>query len=355
MGFDLDRYYTPAKVADEIISLAPLGAAPLVCIDPTCGSGRLLEAAASIFEDTRCVGLDRDREAIARLRRKRPEWTLHVADLLTATRRAARDTVGAGRSSKLLLLNPPFTHRRRKSVPINYKSDQLEASAAMAYVLRSLEIFKPSLGAVAIVPESLIYSEIDAHARELISAQFQITHLMDLAATTFSGARARTAAIWIGGHGPSAVGSRAPRPKGRVKASIGRGSIPVHRARFCKSGIKYLHSVDIRNYLADRSTRWRVSSEAKYNCIGAGWHIFLPRVGLPSILFSQPVYVDEPLVLSDCVVQFSFASEEAAVWVGNRLRENWSSLEGVYRGTGARYVTISRLAAWLAAAGVIVR
>lgn len=355
MSFDLDKYYTPAVVADEIIALAPLEAAPSICIDPTCGSGRLLEAAVSAFEDVRCVGLDRDRGAIARLRRRRPDWSLHVADLLTATRRDARESVGGVRGSKLLLLNPPFTHGKRKAVAVSYGSSQVEASAAMAYVLRSLEIFRPSLGAIAIVPESLIYSEIDAHARELISAEFQITHLLDLAANTFSGARARTAAIRIGGRIASSVGSSGNAPMGRVHLAVGRGSVPVHRARFSKSGIKYLHSVDIRTYLADRSTRWKVSSDANYREVGRGWRIFFPRVGVPSAIASQPVYVDEPMVLSDCVVQFSFASRDDAFWIRDRIRDEWRSFEGLYRGTGARYVTISRLSSWLSSIGGLVR
>ena len=70
MPHDLDRYYTPAEVARSALERATLAGSPSVCADTTCGTGRLLNAANEVFGAVQCVGIDRDSNAIAALRKR---------------------------------------------------------------------------------------------------------------------------------------------------------------------------------------------------------------------------------------------------------------------------------------------
>src|SRR5450830_1357415 len=83
MGLDLDRYYTPPDVARNALEQAVLPHIPKVCADSTCGTGHLLKAANDVFGPLQCIGIDRDKQAIAELRQRNPDWVLAVGDLLS--------------------------------------------------------------------------------------------------------------------------------------------------------------------------------------------------------------------------------------------------------------------------------
>lgn len=152
MPIDMDRYYTPENVAIQAMERGSFLSTPMVCADSTCGSGRLLDAANTVFGSVRSIGIDRDVEAISQLRLRRPGWQLSVGDLLS---HESIDVAREQQAIDLLVLNPPFSHGKRKFVDINFGGKEMTGSIAMAHILRSFEIFRPKLGAVVVAPESL--------------------------------------------------------------------------------------------------------------------------------------------------------------------------------------------------------
>ena len=82
--------------------------------------------------------------------------------------------------------------------------------------------------------------------------------------------------------------------------------------------------------------------------IVAGSVILIPRVGVPLFESLQPVYLRSTVQLSDCVIALRFHSMKVAISFSTAMTRRWGELVRLYRGTGARYITVARLQGWLA-------
>jgi hypothetical protein len=344
--FDLDRYYTPDDVADRLLD--HVDAANLeCCVDSACGDGSLLLAAKRAFRSVRCTGIDKDRAAIRRLRRRHPDWHLSVGDVLDPRIHTRSSTLGGDSACDLLALNPPFSLGRTKSVPIEFRGESLRSSVAMAHVLRSTDLFVPAHGAVAIVPESLLHSDVDEVARRHLRKAYDVRVVAELTNTTFGGARANAVIVRL------TAASRHTRRTGVVApvlrgVTLVRGGLPVFEARRSSAGLPFLHSTDIITTVATGSAQHCQRVEPIERGRVAGVVILLPRVGVPSKAACIPVYLRSTVQLSDCVFALRFETMAAGLEFAKRLLTRWTGLIKLYRGTGARYVTKNRLDAWLA-------
>jgi predicted RNA methylase len=341
--FDADRYYTPRGVASRILEQSTLPFLPEVCADSTCGTGHLLEAAFRVYGATKCIGIDNDRKVISELRRKQPKWILSVGNVLNPRSYYSSLVSRTVDSCDLLVLNPPFSQHRKKAVDISFKDHRLRGSVAMAYLLRSFELFEPAAGAIAIVPESLLYSETDSMARKLIEERYTIKIIADLDAKTFRGARAHATAVQFAVTENGRIAKHISG-SGRVVEVTGvRGALPVHLAKAGRKGRPYVHTTNIRHLLKKvrgvRVPRTLVSAKGRM----CGWAILLPRVGVPSADTIGPVFMPRAVQLSDCVIGLTCATEIDAQLVASRICDRMKLFLGAYRGTGARYITLTRL------------
>lgn len=349
----LDRYYTPAAVADELLARG-CTVKPESCADSACGGGSLLAAARRKFDGVLCIGVDKDRAAIQRLRRREPSWLLSVADLLchANSNKNIRPNI-LEQQCDLLALNPPFSSNGRRSIRVCFKEAQISCSVAMAHLLRSIEIFSPKLGAVAIVPESLLYSEIDSIARQCVAMHFSIESLFELRSSTFRGGRANARAIRLT---PGILRCCNRTEKRRefhnlVVVHVVRGGLPVFEAKAERQGLPYCHSTEVA-FLAlggDSNRLPRVRSIDRGHV--SGLVVLIPRVGLPRRESTTVVNLVEPIQLSDCVIGLQFGSTQDSVEFVDWLANNWVSFVNLYRGTGARYITMRRLLDWLSRCG----
>jgi len=345
---DLDRYYTPISLAEELLLKEFRGEA-CVAVDSTCGTGNLLAAASNVYRETQCIGLDRDRNAISALRRKNPGWILSVGEILKDRSYKSTLAANAGARCDLLLLNPPFSQGNQKSVQVTYEGHHLKSSIAMANILKSLELFKPKNGAMVIAPESVLFSELDAAARHYIESRYSIHIIGELHNETFRGARVRSTAIKIL-PGVKAKGSSVNTISvaDSIKVNLVRGSMPVH---FAKSGrgrdsIPFVHSTDLKDLVLGQQPS-SIKIGASRNGRVSGHVVLLTRVGIPKLDFIQPLELHEETQLSDCLFALCCSSKTKAITAARRIRANYSNLLDIYRGTGARYVTVQRLKNWL--------
>jgi len=347
MPLDLDRYYTPESVARRILECAALPVMPSVCADSTCGNGRLLKAANEVFGGVDCVGIDRDRRAITALRRNNPDWLLTVGDLLNVKRYGRLFAEFIPPTVDLLVLNPPFSQGSRKAVDITYRGDSFKGSVAMAYLLRSIELFDPTHGAVAIVPESLLYSETDEFSRKLLSERFSIQGIANLESCTFRGARAHAIAVQIlpsGNHVDTKQFTSSQKP---LKIRLTRGGLPVHIMKKSPRGVPFVHSTEIRKVVNRIHESDFLHTEDCLKGRVVGWAILIPRVGVAEKGLVQAVNIRLPVQLSDCVIALECKNKLVAQELEARIHESWDDFRDLYKGTGARYVTMSRLSAWL--------
>lgn len=355
MLIDLDRYYTPNDVAERLLADS-VSLPPKSCVDSTCGSGRLLHAANQVFGDVQCIGIDRDRKAIASLKRRNPDWILSVADLLNPISYKKTLALSESRDCDLLVLNPPFSHGNRKSVDIVYNGQNLKSSIAMAHILQSFELFKPNQGAVIIVPESVLYSETDTDARSILTQDYDIEKITELESSTFSGTRAHATVIKVTpGNDKQHNVIHELVPSTKLKAKLIRGGLPVHEMEKSRSGVPYIHSTDIRELIQEISlSRFTVTRSIRRGRI-SGWVILLPRVGMPERSIFKAIYLQEEIQLSDCVIALVCTSNSQAEKIEKRINLHWDSFVSLYRGTGARYTTISRLHEWLRMKNIVLQ
>ena len=348
MSFDLDRYYTPPDVARNALEKAELSYIPRVCADSTCGTGHLLNAANEVFGSLQCIGIDRDKQTIAELRQRNPNWALAVGNLLS--KHSYKKSISAVIPEKvdLLVLNPPFSHGKRKSVEIAYGGQKFKGSVAMAHLLKSFELFKPSQGAVVIVPESLLYSETDLLARSVLAESYSFRKITDLESSTFHGTRANASIVQICQAELEDTPKETLRPTKKIEIFITRGSLPVHMMSCNPKGVPFIHSTDIRGIVEGLDTNNFLKTTDMSKGRITGWTILIPRVGMPERLLLRKVCFKSTVQLSDCVIALRCSNKAAAQAVELRIQASWDEFKNLYKGTGARYVTIARLRAWLA-------
>lgn len=348
MDLDLDRYYTPADVARTALEQADLPNTPTVCADSTCGTGHLLKAANDVFGPLHCIGIDRDRQAIAKLRKNNPEWVLAVGNLLSDLSYKRTFASVIPRHVDLLVLNPPFSHGKRKAVEITYGNRKFKGSVAMAHILRSFQLFRPIQGAVVIAPESLLYSETDFAARSALAETYSFRKIADLESCTFRGTRAHASIIQIGQIESDSIPTGSLPTTKAIGISIVRGGLPVHMMCSNSQGVPYIHSTDIRSMVEDPSASHFLKTADVYKGRVKGWTVLIPRVGMPDPRLVRKINVNEPVQLSDCVIALMCHTKAAAHAVELRIQTSWDEFRSLYKGTGARYVTLSRLRSWLA-------
>lgn len=308
------------------------------CLDSNCGDGSLLEAVARQHVRVRCMGLDMDGAIVRALHRRHPTWVLSEANALT---RSAWTRTRAGLASKncdLVMLNPPFSMTKTRGVTASIGGRFVRCSIAMAHVAIALQMSSAG-AACAIVPESLMSSELDASARSLVRLDYTWEVLGGLRNSTFHGARANALMIAFVRR-PESLPLRASQHRRVEVPFLLRGGLPVHEARYSKDGIPFLHSTDQHRPLTELR-RVRAIDRG----LLAGHAILIPRVGVPS----RPLpilHALEQVQLSDCVIAIQCANSRHAQLVANAIEVRWRSFAGLWRGTGARYVTMERLERW---------
>ena len=346
----LDRFYTPESLASgltEALNLSSVNS----CADPTCGYGQLLLSAESHWPTARFLGLDIDRRAVQKIRRHRPQWTVSVGDLLSPISLSRTQVVRSRKTCDLLLINPPFSMGTGKGVfrPIS----SYRCSVAMAHILTAIELFQPSLGVGAIVPESFLYSELDENARNDLAVSWNLEQVLSVPQSTFKGTRAHSTVVTLRPkNGESTIPLVPPiRSRPKIPADLVRGGLPVHQAIFPrKGGLSFVHSTDLLP-LVDRTYKAQnVSPIDRGRVIGSV--VLLPRVGKPSIEQISPITLIESVQLSDCVIGLRFKSQSSALTAATVICSEFDSLLDLYKGTGARYITVRRLTKWLEQVGI---
>ena len=346
----LDRFYTPdslASILTEALSFRSIDS----CADPTCGHGQLLLSAEAQWPNARYLGLDIDRHAVQKVRRRRPQWTLSVGDLMSPSSLSRTRIVRHQRTCDLLMINPPFSMGASKGVYQPGSSQR--CSVAMAHILAAIELFEPTIGVGAIVPESLLYSELDEASRRELSNKWIFEQILSVPQSTFKGTRAHSTIVTLRPkNGEPLNPSFSPMPKRLdISVSLVRGGLPVYKAEFLgRGGIAFVHTTDLLA-LASGAKKTKAVNPIDHGRI-AGSVVLLPRVGVPSIEQISPLKFTEPVQLSDCVIAIQFKSYNSAKTAAKAIWSEFDSLLALYKGTGARYVTIRRLAKWLCELGI---
>lgn len=318
-------------------------------VDPAAGGGSLLRAAQSACPGAELFAIDSDPQAIALLHKAALGISVSQADFLSDSSLRASNVGRLLRKSPpdLILLNPPFSYRGQEGVPLALGERLIRVSPAAHFVWRALRLWAPRLGLRAVMPEGVVYGQRHSAYWKYLSQNYRIVEIDSLHSSVFRGARARSVLISLtpsdtdSSDDVSQVARIRPQLVGCTCVEVVRGRVSMHRWEPDASGVPFVHTTDMRDEdLGGNAGRLAAASLAT-----VGHFVVIPRVGNPSSF--SPRLVSGSVVLSDCLLALRAPDYHSAVLLQQSVRENWRRLAREYVGTGASYLTVSKLMTYL--------
>ena len=310
----------------------------------------MLAGALSTFPDAQPLGVDLDFAAVAAMRRRWPKGIFSNCDALKPSSLFKSRVWRVRDQVDVVLANPPFGQRSRRMLEISSWGRRIRCGLAAAHVLAALRNFSPEK-MVVIVPQSLLYSERDSAALQVITTKYRMENLMSVGRDGFHTANATVNVLRFTRR--SMVNTRydaANDDPHRHLANVAlvRGGIPMHvvNGRECRSGIQLCHTRTISGRMSPIHVR-PISRG-----VVSGHLVLLPRVGFPRMIHLRRRSSSSPIQLSDCVLAICCRSVCDADSVASHLTDIYDELLSCWRGTGAPYTSIKRLQGFLNANGV---
>lgn len=347
-----DIHYTPPAVARALVHSAR-DLHPRLIADLAAGNGDLLLQAERLWPTASFVATDIDSRAIRRLTRLRPSWAIGRCDLRNPRSRSSSPVLTRiPQAACLLLLNPPFTCRGGTRFPVTTPDGPMYASTAMSFLLLATAYLAPHGHIVSLLPLNCLHSSKDAHARNYLYSKYRLTVLDTYAMGTFPRSAASTVLARLSPPAPATTHpippTSPPRPQPLLHVSIIRGSCPLHRPKPDKPAPPLVHYTDLRNGAVILNGRCGFGA---FRCVTAP-ALLLPRVG--QITPGKIAVLQSPhsVMLSDCLIALKTTSPHHTPLLRARLVQNFSKLRNQYIGTGAPFITLTRLKTVLQALGV---
>ena len=204
-------FYTPPELVAWVLDRALVPGASRV-LDPACGTGHFLVAAARRFGVRAVHGSDLDAEAvrIARLRLAAEEPAVPAADIERQVRVADGLTAWEGETFDAVVGNPPFLGQlRRRTATAGPSAHGLGAytDTSAVFLHRALDLVRPG-GTVALVqPLSVLAARDASRVREAVAERGEVTEMWVSERPVFAGTPVRTCVPVVrlgrtGGPGP---------------------------------------------------------------------------------------------------------------------------------------------------------
>lgn len=341
----MDRIYTSPELADTLVRLTKRRRRAIAIADFACGEGSLLLAAERRWPLASMIANDVSAQAIASVRRTRPQWHSSCADFLnprSVRSSALRNHLGG---VDLVLLNPPFSRRDKRTYEVVFGDEVLHASIALAFVVTSLSFLRSTGVVLAVLPDGCLVGEHDEPVWQALRRQFKVEVIRDNSRSAFDGVSARTCLVRM-----TKLEKRVmPAPGGAVHAELRilRGRIQMHSRKVVSArlGQPLVHTIHL---LAGAVTN---SGECVAGPVITGPALLFPRVGLVTPAKLCVLDADRSVTLSDCVLAVACKSETEANAMKRRVLEAWAVFASAYRGTGAPYITLERASAVLSEIG----
>lgn len=355
-----DQHFTPRWLADQFASTLPKISQGFV-VDLAAGEGALLEAVERLSgSDHTLAAIDIDPRMTSRLRSEHPDWLVSTANSLLPQSRSSSTVWQSLRhaGADLVVLNPPFSFRGGAGVFSSFGDFRGRLSPALRFVATALGDVRPRLGIQAILPDGALMGEKNSEFWKEVRKRYEVTILEELSSSSFRGVRARCSIV----RAVPLVALELEREEefekvglsvdtdfrsGCTEIEVIRGRVPVH-ALPPTSGdlIPFLHTTSIRGNRVGVSKKYAHSKLAT-----PGPLVLLPRVGYPGGKIATHGG-SGPVVLSDCL--FGLRPVDGDVRrVAELIRSRIDELSAVYSGTGAPYLTLTGLLAFLSSLGLV--
>jgi hypothetical protein len=336
-----DAHYTPPELATTLVK-AVRQLRPTVIADLAAGEGQLLAEAEKVWPDATVLAADIDPAAVRQLARRHDQWVVRRCDIRDGRARDRQLRKYKGRVS-LLLLNPPFSCRGGTTYEAGIGARVVPASAALSFLLVASTFLSRTGSIAALMPTGSLHSRKDALGWATLRRRFNIATVETFPRGAFPGTAASVSLVVL------RPGTNRPETKKRRTTALGasrqlsvrivRGCCPMYPARTEPEAPVLVHSTDLKANSVHLNGR---RGHGAFRCV-EGAAVLVPRVG--QITPGKVAFLNAttPVMISDCVIALEADSVRIAKAVQKRLQGNFETLEREYVGTGAPFITLSRL------------
>ncbi len=335
-----DSFYTSTYLADILVNYIDEIEINSV-VDFCVGGGELLRSAQSKWKNVEIYGTDISIDAISLLEEKHPDWKVEYCDFIDENSRI-NCKILEDRRFDLILLNPPFTCKGSTIHKAKFEGVDYNVSTAMLFLLESISYLTSNGIIYAILPISVAYSQKDSKIWNVLEQKYNLTILEERDKQYFKDCYPPNIII------VSLNDFRFKKKKDIRKPielsvkieTIIRGQLSMNEIIEDSTSAKLLiHSTNLRNnQIVDASFKVKTNNQLIY---GPG--VVIHRVGNPKPTKICTLKKSEKYVLSDCLIFIKTVTQLDANELKKYIILNWSSFEKLYKGTGAKYITLNRL------------
>jgi tRNA1(Val) A37 N6-methylase TrmN6 len=333
-----DSHYTPTELADRLVSFIVKENVCLIA-DFCVGEGELLRAAKKKWNTAKFFGNDISGEAIQLLKKNYPDWTLEKCDFLN--QKARNEKLFFKSKFDVILLNPPFTCKGSTIHTINFDDLEFHTSTAMFFLVEAIKYLQEDGVLYAILPQSIAYSNKDEKIRAYLRKKYNFKIIEELKNQGFKKCTPNIILASINDVQSIDFDNAFKQINTGIKhLQIQRGSIGMYNIQECnKHPVSLVHSTNIRdNKIVD--LEYKVRNTISYI---RGPALLIHRVGQPNIKKVCIISSKEAYALSDCVIGIKTETMKDCKKLKEMITDYWNDFKNLYKGTGAKYITIERL------------
>lgn len=342
----IDSYYTSKELASRLINYVQKKDVKSIA-DFCVGDGDLLKAALNRWSKAKYTGLDISKEAITSVKKNYTRWNLSTCNFLSdKSRKRCIPLVKNKNGFDLILLNPPFSTKGGEVHKVFFNNEYILVSRAMAFLVEAIKYLSPTGCLYAILPISVAYSKKDEKIWKLLTDNYNLSVLETPTKKHFKGCSPNIVLISIKDSIKSriSISFKSLSSFDAKNISVFRGKVSMHNIGKNKTGQKYLiHTTNLQN---NRIQDLEIKLDNNLSEI-SGPAILIPRVGQPNINKICIIKKEESYILSDCILAIKTKTLTESIFLKKLFVENWDYISNLYKGTGARYITIEKLEKYL--------
>lgn len=335
-----DSFYTSTYLAEIVVTHIDKKNIHSVA-DFCVGGGELLRSAQAKWKDVEIYGVDISNDAISMLKEIHPAWNVEYCDFLNEGSRSNCKLL-KDNFFELVLLNPPFTCKGSTIHKVKFEGADYNVSTAMFFLLESIKYLTPTGIIIAILPISVAYSQKDVKIWNALENKYNLAILEERDKQYFKACYPPN--IIIASLNDFSIKKKvdikeAIELKVKIKSII-RGQLSMNEIIEDPNSSKLL--IHTTNLINNQIVNVIYKVKNNYPLIyGPG--VVIPRVGNPKASKVCVLKQSDIYVLSDCLILIQTETQLEANELEKYIISNWSSFEKLYKGTGAKYITINRL------------
>jgi len=342
-----DAHFTPEDLAAEMLSYLPAEFEPKIIADFAAGHGSLLNASFKKWPKAKIIANDICNESYSVLK-KNKNWLVSKSNFLLPKSRQSSFYSNFVGDVDLVILNPPFSVRRRDWLIWNdiNSSSTVKASYSAIFTLLSISYLKENGKLLAILPSGTLESQRDSLAWDIIKDTCSVEVLKKNHSNTFKNVTVNTVIVLISkltSNKNSFIKRKLlPKSKSTKLFNIFRGSLPVYKAKIVSNGVPYIHTtnllenkINIKNFVE------------KNKSLITGPSLLIPRVGKCNEKKLCILRNNETVAISDCIIAISHSDENLINLLFMKLKDDINTLLKLYIGTGAQYIRVNDLSDYI--------